>query len=110
MKIASRIIAFLAAAWRAEGEPEPACRLCLRPLDASESVFCQPCADEEIRQRIGTLDPDEALGWARSVALRDKDHELAAALQAVLLLHITGGSLAPVVALVRPETRDEAVN
>lgn len=107
----SRIIAFTAAAWRAGNEPEPPpCRSCLRPLGASEPIFCDGCADEEIRRRIGTLDPSEAVGWARTVALRDKEPELAAALQAVLLLHLTGGSLAPIAAMVRPEPTRDVVN
>lgn len=62
----------------------------------------RPTADV-IREHLEELSVAEAVALARGIALRDGDRELAAALQAVLLLHLTGGSLAPVAALVMPE-------
>lgn len=90
---ARRIIAFIAAAWRA-GEDLP----------LPEKI------DDLITERRTELDVHEAIGLARGLAIRQGERELAAALQAVLLLHLTGGSLAPVAALVAPPQSAEAVN
>lgn len=110
-----RALAFLAAAWRAGGEPET-CRECHRPLATAESVVCDRClgamrdAIDTDRERLAELDAREAVAQARAVALRDGELDLAAALQAVLLLHLTGGNLAPIAALAQPEPFEEAVN
>lgn len=116
-----RITTFLAAARRAGREPER-CRICLRP--PAEEATCPTCRapvdvcafclksrrEDGIREALGALDATEALGWAQKVAIRDKEVELAAALQSVLLLHLTGGSLQSVIAMVKPEEKREAVN
>lgn len=103
-----RLAAALIAPWR------PRCKRCGGTLAPPDVFVCAACMAEEtdalVRQRLGELDVHEAVAMARGIALRDGERELAAALQAVLLLHLTGGYLATVTALVRPEQRREAVN
>lgn len=61
-----RVFAFLAAAWRAGGEPET-CRECHRPLVTTETVVCDPClgamreAIDTARERLAELDAREAV-------------------------------------------------
>ena len=103
-----RLAAALSAPWR------PRCKRCGGALAPPHVFVCAACMAEEtdalVRQRLRELDANEAVALARGVALRDGERELAAALQAVLLVHLTGGSLATVTAPVRPEKRREAVN
>lgn len=89
-----RAIAFALAAWRAGGE----------------SIYTSAELDGAVRERLDELTAAEALGLARGIAIREGERELAAALQAVLLIHLTGGPLASVSALVTPPQSSEAVN
>lgn len=112
-----RIAAFIiAAAWRAGREPEH-CHLCRKPLTDDEVLACTACvsatSDQIIRERMAELDVHEAISMARGIALREGDRDLANALQAVLLLHLTGGlqALAPTfAALTRDAGASGAVN
>lgn len=122
-----RILAFLAAAWRAGRAPEPpdgtllhiAAMVAVRPCECLGNCdTCAPCLgrqvlniEEPAAHPVELLaDLREAIVRARVAAHRAGEAELAAALQAVLLLHLTGGSLAPVAALVQPDPVREAVN
>lgn len=122
-----RIVSFVVAAWRAGREPEPrdgtllhiAAMVATRPCEClGNRDTCAPCLArpvlgiEEPPDLPGELRADlhEAIVRARVTAHRAGERELAAALQAVLLLHLTGGSPAPVAALAMPEPTEEAVN
>lgn len=98
MNLIRRLASSLAAPWRRR------CRLCGDPLAPADVFVCAACmtaeSDAIFRRRLGELDAHEALALARGIALRDGEKDLAAALQAVLLLHLTGGSLASITALV----------
>ncbi len=105
-----RIAAFIAAAWWRAGRDQETCHLCRRPLSAEELVACDSCvaatSDQIIRERLAELDAREAVTLARGVAHRDGERELASALQAILLLHLTGGlpALAPTFAALTMDT------
>lgn len=83
---------------------------------------CDTCAPCLARQVLGIEEPrdggpaerlaeaHESIRRARIAARGAGEHELAAALHAILLLHLTGSSLATVLSLVAPEQPREAVN